>query len=69
MSEWIPLPGYPGYSATADGRVMGRRGKELRPFVNGQHAAAVNLYRGGEVVRVDMRAIQRMVAETRGRAA
>lgn len=63
MSEWIPLPEFPGYSATIDGRVMGRRGKELRPFHRGHHGPGVNLYRDGEMQQITVTRIQRMVAE------
>ena len=63
MNEWIPLPEFPGYAATVDGRVMGRRGKELRPFCRGRNAAGVNLYVDGEMQQVTVKRIRRMVAK------
>lgn len=61
MIEWIPLPEFPGYSATLDGRVMGRRGKELRPFRRGRGTDGVNLYADGEMRQVTVARIRRMV--------
>lgn len=58
---WQPLPGFPGYRATTDGRVMGLRGKELRAFRSGTHSVAVNLTRDGEVVRVSVKQVKRML--------
>lgn len=32
MSEVRPIPGWPGYAATSDGEIIGRRGVPLKPF-------------------------------------
>lgn len=68
MNEWIELPGFPGYTATADGRVHSPRGKELKPFTN-HRGSFVNLYRDGELVRRGIETIKRMVAQAMERAA
>lgn len=56
LEKWEPVPGFPGYAMTSEGRVRGRR-KELKAFRNGTHGRAYNLYVDGEPVRVTVRAL------------
>ena len=64
MHDRMPLPGFPRYAATRDGGVRGPSGKVLRPFpyVPGNpRVLAVNVYRDGEMVRVTISRVKRLM--------
>lgn len=65
MHDWMPLPGFPRYAATRDGSVRGPRGKVLRSFAYDAKRSttrAVNLYCDGEMIRVTIPHIKRLMA-------
>lgn len=45
---WRPVPGFPGYSVSDDGQVMGKRGRVLNPCVTHGGHLRVNLYTNGK---------------------
>lgn len=64
MHDWMPLPGFPRYAATRDGSVRGPSGKVLRPFPyepRNPRVLAVNVYRDGEMVRITVSRIRRLM--------
>ena len=64
MQHWTPLPGFPRYAATRDGKVRGPSGKILRAFPylsRSPHLLAVNVYRNGEMIRLGVSRIKRLV--------
>lgn len=66
MHDWMPLPGFPRYEATRDGMVRGPRGKVLRAFsylAKSPHLLAVNVYRDGEMSRLGVQRIKRLMAK------
>lgn len=42
-----PIPGYPGYSVSRDGRVKGKQGRWLNPAMNKDKHRQINIYRNG----------------------
>lgn len=47
MIAWRPIPGFPGYTVSDDGQVMGKRGRLLSPCVAHSGHLRVNLYTKG----------------------
>ena len=65
MNDWMPLPGFPRYEATRNGKVRGPRGRVLRafPYISrSPNILAVNVYCDGEMIRLTVPRIKRIMA-------
>lgn len=57
--EWRDVPGFPGYRVSDQGRVIGKRGKLIRPAVGHGGYHKISAYVGGEKINAS---VHRMVA-------
>jgi hypothetical protein len=61
VTEVRPIPGFPGYGASSDGRIVGKRGQWLLPALTGDGYLAVNLHTGRGMRR---RMVHRLIASS-----